>query len=185
MNIRLTARSPRVLAGALLAGILSLATPGAAWTAAELEPQGISERQVKAAFLLNLSKFVYWPGPAEGLLVIGIAGDDALPDVVDQVVRGKTVNGREFRTRRLAIGEDPAGCHLLVVGAMRAHEARELLERVRGPVLTVGESLQFIRDGGMVRFYVEKNKMRFQVSQKNAEAAGLKVSSQLLLLAAR
>ena len=49
----------------------------------------------------------------------------------------------------------------------------------------MGESVQFLRDGGMVRFYVEKNKMRFQISQKNAEAAGLKVSSQLLALAAR
>ena len=68
---------------------------------------------------------------------------------------------------------------------MRPHDAAELMQRVRGPVLTVGETVQFLRDGGMVRFYVENNKVRFQISQKNAEAAGLKISSQLLMLAAR
>ena len=61
--------------------------------------------------------------------------------------------------------------------------AAELMQRIRGPVLTVGETVQFLRDGGMVRFYIENNKVRFEISQKNAEQAGLKVSSQLLMLA--
>jgi hypothetical protein len=52
-------------------------------------------------------------------------------------------------------------------------------------VLTVGENPEFLRDGGMVRLYVENSRVRFQISQKNAEAAGLKISSQLLMLAAR
>ena len=59
------------------------------------------------------------------------------------------------------------------------------MQRVRGPVLTVGETTQFLRDGGMVRFFVEDNNVRFQINQKNAEAAGLKISSQLLMLAVR
>jgi hypothetical protein len=59
------------------------------------------------------------------------------------------------------------------------------MERVTGPILTVGETPQFLRDGGMVRFHIENNKVRFQINQKNAETAGLKVSSLLLALAAR
>ena len=59
------------------------------------------------------------------------------------------------------------------------------MQRVRGPILTVGETAQFLREGGMVRFYLQNNNVRFQINQKNAEAAGLKVSSQLLALAAR
>ena len=102
-----------------------------------------------------------------------------------QTVRGRNVNGRQFGTRRLGSADDPSGCQILYVAVMRPRDAAELMERVRGPVLTVGETAQFLRDGGMVRFYIENNKMRFQVHQKNAEAAGLKVSSQLLALSAR
>ena len=68
---------------------------------------------------------------------------------------------------------------------MRSHDEDDWLQRMRGAVLTVGESTRFLRSGGMVRLYVEGQKVRFQVNQKNAEAAGLKLSSQLLTLAAR
>jgi hypothetical protein len=96
------------------------------------------------------------------------------------------VASAEGRTRRIDPGDDPSGCHVLFVGAMRAYDAAEMMRRVRGAVLTVGETVQFLRrDGGMIRFYIENDKLRFQISQKNAEAAGLKISSRLLTLAAR
>ena len=42
---------------------------------------------------------------------------------------------------------------------------------------TADESTRFLRSGGMVRLYAENQKLRFQVNQKNAETAGLKLSS--------
>ena len=181
---------PALLAGvlarpALLAGVLALVAPGVISWGGTLEALPVTESQVKAAFLYNFASFVVWPGPSDGPLVIGIAGDDAFAEIVGQVVRGRKVNNREFQTRRVKSADDPSGCHMLYVGVMRPHDAAELMERVRGPVLTVGETPQFLRDGGMVRFYLENNKVRFQINQKNAETAGLKVSSQLLALAAR
>jgi hypothetical protein len=170
---------------AVIAGVLALAIPGFMWRGTSLEAGAVSDGQVKAAFLFNFAKFVNWPAANEGPLVIGIAGDDAFAEVVTKTVRGRSVNGRDLQTRRLAEGDDPAGCQVVFVGVMRPQDAAEWLHRVRGPVLTVGETVQFLRDGGMVRFYVENNNVRFQINQKNAEAAGLKISSQLLTLAAR
>jgi hypothetical protein len=170
---------------AVLAGVLSLVVPGVAWSEGPLEQNPVGEAQVKAAVLFNIAKFVQWPGRTDSPLTIGIVGDDAFADVVATTVKGERINSRELVTRRLATGDDPAGCHVLFVGAIPARDAAEVLHRARGPVLTVGESVRFLRDGGMVRFYVENKKIRFEISQKNAEAAGLKVSSQLLTLAAR
>ncbi len=181
----LSARLSRALYTALLAGVLSLGVPGLAWCEGPIAQAPVGEVQVKAGFLFNFAKFVQWPGSNDGPLVVGIVGDDAFAEIVATTVKGQSIKGRELQTRSLDIGDDPSGCHVLFVGAMRPRDAAELIQRVRGPVLTVGESVQFLRDGGMVRFYVEKNKMRFQISQRNAEAAGLKVSSQLLTLAAR
>jgi hypothetical protein len=181
----LSAGFSRVLRPAIVAGVLALGFPGLAWCEGRFGQDPAGEVQVKAAFLFNFAKFVQWPGPNDGPLVIGIVGDDAFAEIVTKTVKGRSINARELQTRRLAIGDDPSGCHVVFVAAMRPHDAAELIQRVRGPVLTVGESVQFLRDGGMVRFYVENNKMRFEISQRNAEAAGLKVSSQLLTLAAR
>jgi len=184
MTMSLFTGFSRALRPALLAGVLALVAWPAPWEGT-LEALVVSEAQVKAAYLYNFANFVQWPVTGDGPLVIGIAGDDAFAEIVTQFVRGRRVNGREFRTRRLASIDDPAGCQMLYVGVMRPRDASELMQRVRGPILTVGETAQFLREGGMVRFYLQNNNVRFQIDQKNAEAAGLKVSSQLLALAAR
>jgi hypothetical protein len=144
----------------------------------------VEESRVKAAFLINFAKFVQWPrSPAGGSIVIGVAGDSAFGEVLDRLVHGRLVNGQPIVTRRLSYADDPAGCQVLFISAARPHEMADMLLRIRGSMLTVGETVQFLRGGGMVRMYVEDNRVRFQINQKNMEAAGLKVSSQLLMLA--
>jgi hypothetical protein len=169
----------------LLAGALACALPGAVPGSVTLEARQVADGQVKAAFLFNLAKFVQWPTPGAGPLVIGVAGDHTFADVVGQTVLGRNVDGRAFETRRLASGDDPSGCAIVFIGAMHSRDEDDWLQRIRGPVLTVGESAHFLRTAGMVRLYVEDRRVRFQVNQKSAEAAGLKISSQLLMLAAR
>jgi hypothetical protein len=167
----------------VLSGALALVFAELTLSGATLEP--VTEAQVKAAFLFNFAKFVEWPGESNRPLVIGVLGDDPFEAIVIETVRGHKIFGQEVRTRHLVNGDDPSDCHIVFVGDMRPHDAAEFMHRVRGPTLIVGEGAQFLRDGGMVRFYREQNRVRFQISQKNAESAGLKVSSQLLALAAR
>jgi hypothetical protein len=52
-------------------------------------------------------------------------------------------------------------------------------------VLTVGETPDFLREGGHARFYVENNRIRVEINAAVADRAGLKISSQLLTLARR
>jgi hypothetical protein len=169
----------------LLAGALACAFPGLLPASDMLEARQIGDAQVKAAFLFNLAKFVQWPTEEAGPLVIGIAGDVAFAEVVAKTVLGHKVTGRHLETRRLNGGDDPSGCDIVFIAAMRSHEEDDWLQRIRGPVLTVGESTRFLRSGGIVRLYAEGRKVRFQVNQKNSETAGLKLSSQLLTLAAK
>lgn len=59
-----------------------------------------------------------------------------------------------------------------------------LLANLRNaPVLTVGEADDFLGAGGMIRFCLEGNKVRFEINREAAESARLRISSQLLLLA--
>lgn len=169
----------------LLAGALAYTLPGLAAGRDTLEARQIGDAQVKAAVLYNLAKFVQWPTEEARPLVIGIAGDNAFAEVVARTVLGRRVNARNLQTRRLSGGDDPSGCDIVFIAEMRSHEEDDWLQRVRGAVLTVGESTRFLRSGGMVRLYAEGRKVRFQVNQKNTETSGLKLSSQLLALAAR
>jgi hypothetical protein len=59
-----------------------------------------------------------------------------------------------------------------------------ILQRAAGAgALTVGEAEEFLPRGGMIRLLVDEGKVRFDISTRSAEQAGLKVSSQLLKLA--
>jgi hypothetical protein len=51
------------------------------------------------------------------------------------------------------------------------------------PVLTVGETSNFLSDGGMIRFHLDEGRIRFDINLAAAESSHLQISSRLLLLA--
>jgi hypothetical protein len=167
----------------VLAALLPLVSPSV--SAADGQDGQFDEYQVKAAFLFNFAKFVVWPEPPQGAIVIGIVGEDPFRDALDSVVRGKTVNGRSLAVRRFASAEDVSRCHILFVSASEKRRVPELLQRVGHGVLTVGEVPQFVRDGGVIRFLLDGNRVRFQINTQAAEQSGLKIHSQLMSLAAK
>jgi hypothetical protein len=50
------------------------------------------------------------------------------------------------------------------------------------PVLTVSEDGGFIQHGGMINFYRDGTKVRFEINPEAAEKKGLKLGSELLSL---
>lgn len=50
-------------------------------------------------------------------------------------------------------------------------------------MLTVGDSEHFAEEGGMIGFFLEDNKVRFEINLGAAEQAKLKISARLLALA--
>jgi hypothetical protein len=138
------------------------------------------EYQVKAAFLFNFLKFVEWPPAAAGApWVIGVLGHDPFGAMLDETVRGKIVNGRKIEVRRYSQASDVKDCNILFIG-------RGDYERIGIPVqagmLTVGEAPGFLKAGGAINFYLEDNRVRFEIRPAAAGGAGLHVSSQLLKL---
>jgi len=53
----------------------------------------------------------------------------------------------------------------------------------KSPVLTIGESEQFLDAGGMISFVFEDAQLRFEVNPESAQKARLEISSKLLRLA--
>ena len=144
-----------------------------------------SEFQVKAAFLLNFTKFVEWPAAAfaddRSSLTICILGTDPFDGALDQIVDGEAVNGRMVAVHRIGQPPPPKTCQILFV----ARPEREVPKALRGlgPVLTVGNGENFLRDGGMVAFVINDRHVRFDINQKAAADAMLTVSSRLLNVA--
>ena len=170
----------RPLALALALALICL-TFGGVTTAAQTVPL---EYRVKAAYLLNFTRFVEWPRPAlEGSdpFTICVAGTNPFGPVLAATLAGETVAGRILAFR--VVTEAPvARCQVLFIP--RTVAAAPYLRAVRGmPVLTVGESPDFLEQGGGINFVLEEGKVRFEVNPEAASRNQLTMSSRLLRLA--
>jgi hypothetical protein len=147
--------------------------------------QADDEYHVKALFLYNFAKFVDWPPDMHaGPICVGILGDDPFGQVLDQTVKGQTVNGHGFVVKRLKRQEDGEGCQIVFVSASEKKRLRTILNGLKScNVLTVGEVEGFAANGGVINFEIVDSKVRFEVNIDAAERAGLKLSSKLLSLA--
>ena len=150
-----------------------------------------SEYLIKAGFIFNFAKFVEWPTSAfaqpDSPIVIGILGTDPFGTIIDQIVQDKKIGARGFAVKRLKWGSDVKDlkdCKILFVSASEKAHMDELLQMVKGlPVLTVGETPGFAERGGVIRFVLEDNRVRFEVNVEAAHQAELTISSRLLTLA--
>ena len=173
----------RHVAGVLCAFLLApLSLPHAA-----VRMQETLENDVKAAFLFNFTKFVDWPptafeSPTDPLRVCAIA-DAVFIASLDRIIAGETVRGRALRRVVPDTSELPH-CHLLYIGGTYRNRAEKLMAAVgRAPVLTVGETSDFLTHGGTIAFVLENQRVRFDVNLRAAERAQLTISSKLLRVA--
>jgi hypothetical protein len=145
------------------------------------------EYQIKAAFIYNFVQFVEWPASAfesdASPITIAILGSNPFGDELERVVQGKTVNGRSLAVRYFSRIEEVNQCQVLFVDSSDQSFLAALHDKLKDKnVLSIGEAEQFLWTGGVIRFYSEDNKVRFEVNQEAAEQARLKISSKLLRL---
>jgi hypothetical protein len=169
--------------GLVVAGLALCATlvPGAG-------EAPFSEYQVKSTWLLNFARFVEWPATAfpnaKAPFVVGILGRGPIGTDLEQVFAEKSVKGRAFEIRRLTPDSDVTGCHILFVTASEKRRFADTLAKIAGgPVLTVGETGEFLEQGGIVNFLLKDKTVRFEISLTAAQAAGLKLEVNLLKVA--
>ncbi len=168
----------------LLLLALLLAVPGAA----RGERVAASEYDVKAAFLLNFTKFVEWPPAAfssDTSMLLCVLGDDPFGKSLE-LVSGEQIAGRKVQLLRIREMPEPEGCQIVFVSRSERRRLPEILTHLRGePVLTVADTGGFLEQGGIINFTLEGSKVRFEINQDAAGRAGIKISSKLLRLATR
>lgn len=183
---------PRVLRSGcrVLAGALLLFAPGPLRPLAPEPPQTPAdprtEWEIKAYFLINFARFVEWPPEAQrgaptGQLAIGVLGRDPFGGALDDH-QGELVKGRAIVVRRARSVQDLQGC-TVVFTTQTGEELTRTLEALKGrSVLTFGESEDFLKQGGMVRFVLVDKKVQMQVNRRATQEARLVISSRLLAI---
>ena len=176
---------------ALLTGSLGVA--GVLSSQARVPTRSVSgaslEYQVKAAYLLNFTRYVEWPSEAfeapGSPVMICVLGRDPFGSVLDATVLGRTTQGRSVHVRRIKSASGAESCHIVFVSRDTWRNRADLPRVLRGlGVLTVGESDEFAQAGGVIGFVLQNETVRFVVNAEARDRAGLRISSRMLSLAA-
>lgn len=176
-----TVARPSLFAKVLL--ILAVLGWSGPLNSAEVGPS--REFHVKAVFLYNFAQFVEWPADAfetpESPLIIGILGLDPFGRSLDDMVRGEKVNGHPLVVKRFRRIQDIDKCHILFISGSEGPRTEQVAEALKGrSVLSVCDWEGLARRGAMIRFVMERNRVRLQINLESAKAAGLNISSKLL-----
>jgi hypothetical protein len=148
----------------------------------------LDEYQVKAAFLYNFAKFVEWPPQVfkdgTSQIEVCIAGESPIYAQLEAAVIGKTAGTRSFILRRVFDAEHAEGCQILFFGLEEGGRTPVILAGLKKlGILTVGETANFIGEGGVINLKLQSGKVRFEICVEAAEQAQIRISSKLLSLA--
>ena len=176
----------RFIIGLLLGG--ALASGGLGEEPPKLLETPLPDQRVKAAFLYNFLKLTEWPDAAfagrDSPIVIGVVGPDRFGSALGKTIESRRVNGRRIEVRQFSEFTRASVCQLLFVATVEPAEWARLLALADGrPILTVGESAGFARQGGMIGLFRDKEMVRLAVNREAVGRAGLRLSSRLLQLA--
>lgn len=157
-------------------------------TGAVAQSDRAPEYEVKAAFLYNFAKFVAWPSQAfpssSSPLRICVFGQNPFGDSLRRIVQDKFISGRAISNEQVNSATQARACHILFMGRSEQARMQQALASVNDlPVLTVGDSGDFLPLGGVINFVVEQDRVRFEISLAAAQRQRLKISSKLLAVA--
>lgn len=143
------------------------------------------EYDLKAAFVYQFTHFTEWPAETfateDAPIVVAVVGEDPFRGALARAVRDKTVYGRRLAYQHFPDADALAPCHILYVSPSEQHRLAQIVDEAGAfGALTVGDMDGFTRDGGMVRFIKEKNKVRFEIRRDAVDDAGLRLKAQLL-----
>ena len=182
------ARAIRVL---LALAVASLAASPILTPIAMGAPLAATRAEITAAMVLKFAGFVNWHDPLGDTLRVAVVGDDdvrsALQALAEKHNAATSPDGGaapglppHLIISRARTPAEAAGCHVLYLGEHApASRAQFIRDAHQGGALTV-TAIEGSEPQAVIRLFRDGNRMRFAVDQIAAQAAQLKISSQLL-----
>lgn len=148
----------------------------------------VAEYRAKANYLANFPSFVEWPAeawpPGNAPFLVCVFGEFSFGTSLAEITRGTTVRERRLEIRWVRKAQELVACQILFVSHSEQKRYNQVLDAVRGKtVLTVGETPEFLDDGGILSFSGQQGTIQFDVNLAAANKVHLKISSRLLALA--
>ena len=172
--------------------VLSFVTAVAGTPRAQQQTEHRLEIDVKATFVFQFSRYAEWPaartpaaaGRAKPPFNVCAVADGSFNRSLDKVLEGEVIDGRRMVRKVPDTLAEAQDCQILYLGDIEPERVRPLLNSVDGlPVLTIGETPEFLKWGGQILLVRDGSRIRFDINLQAARRNNIVLRSQLLRIA--
>ncbi|WP_137225838.1 YfiR family protein [Shewanella sp. MEBiC00475] len=142
------------------------------------------EYALKAGFLFNFARYGEWHNHSNTATSFTLCSpDNSFINTSRTVLSGRKVNKLPIKNIEVILTEsDLTQCDILFITADTLESWQQLNNKRLEDVMIVGETDNFIQQGGHIRFFLSGGKIRFEVSPDRLTLSGITMSSKVLRL---
>ncbi len=150
---------------------------------------GFKPDQVKAAYIYNLPNFVSWPDfqetAGEDIFIIKVLGNRSIARYLEVLTQGEKIKGLPISIVYIDSIYQARNCKILFVDNSYEDAVTDgqLADLANNGILTVGESLDFLKKGGIVGLVPVDKRIVVVVNLSMAQRARISFSSKLMKVA--
>lgn len=141
---------------------------------------------VKASWIDHFSKFIEWPNISDTtkVFIIKVIGDDELDGYLNRIYDNRTIKNLPVLIDFVDEIDEIGFCHILYISENRKKSLDYIFEEINtDPILTIGSTYGYAKEGVIINFYNQDNKIRFEFNISASKRNDLDVSFRLLELA--
>jgi hypothetical protein len=144
-----------------------------------------NENIIKAAYIERITRFIEWPVKDSNLshdsFVIGVYGETDFYNTLTDVFKEKPIKAHNVAVILIKNPEQINTCNLCYI----SEKAKPLISKFvdaanSSGVLLISGTTDFCKEGVHINFYLEDEKLKFEINEKSINSAGFKVSYLLM-----
>ena len=142
-----------------------------------------NEHQIKAVFVYNLTFFVFWNKTDLGTLstpfrILNL-GNEEMETVLETVVKKESILGHAISAEHTPLHSLSEYRIIFVPETMTRRTAHILSQTRESKTLLVGETMEFLEQGGMISFICTGHKIKTYINQDALRRADIRISAKL------
>jgi hypothetical protein len=145
-----------------------------------------TEYLLKAGFMERFTRFIEWPSDSiqsdtTKPFIILILGKNPFGENLKYVFSKTRIKDRKVLINYASKLDTTSYCHMIYIGNTTTRELRSILNYTQNkPIITVSETEGYGSQGVLINFFIENNKIRFEINPEAFRKSGLRVSHLLL-----
>ena len=147
------------------------------------------EYRIKAAFMEKITRFINWSALSSVQndkvpFRLCVLGENPFGGELRDMASISHIKGKVTELVFLENGNMNSRCDMLFIAQSKQHDLKSVLQHLNAsPVLTVGDSPDYVNQGVMINFIYTDNRIQLEINTHTAQLAKFKISSRLLKLA--